>query len=199
MLERAARLTTKRPAPKEFGDGDRDALLHMAEDAKIKRTYMLPDFESEAQADAFFDRMKAMSASERFVYGIFLDGRAIGMLNECGGADGEVESGYFIVSEEWNRGYATEAFAAAIGELFRMGYGTVKAGYFEENGASRRVMEKCGLSPTGEESVIAYRGGDHRCLFRAVTRATARASFSGVTFPGMFSICANTRGGLPGA
>ena len=79
-----------------------------------------------------------------------------------------MEIGYFVDPAHWNQGYATEAFAAAIRELFRMGYRAVTAGYFEENPASRRVMEKCGLKPLDRESVIAYRGTDHRCLYMGI-------------------------------
>ena len=170
MNQRARQLVTRRLVLRPFAEEDRDAFLHMAADDGIKKTYMLPDLADGEQADAFFERIRALSESERFVYGIYRDGRLVGMLNECGGADGEVEIGYFIASEDWNRGYATEAFGAAIRELFRMGYDAVKAGYFEENPASRRVMEKCGLQPVDEESTIPYRGRDHRCLFRVIRR-----------------------------
>ena len=49
-----------------------------------------------------------------------------------------------------------------------MGFRRVRAGYFEGNDASRRVMEKCNMQPieaTGEEE---YRGEVHRCLYSEV-------------------------------
>ena len=151
---------------KALADGDRGPFLRLCGDAQIKKTYMLPDFDSAAQADAFFDRIRALSMSkERFVYGIYLGETVIGMLNDCGISGKKIELGYFIAPEHWNRGYASEALGAAVDELFSMGFETVVAGYFAENPASRRVMEKCGMRPLAEESVIAYRGKDHVCYF----------------------------------
>ena len=171
MRNRASRLTTERLALKALEDSDREALLRMAADDRIKRTYMLPDFADPAQADAFFRRMQALCASDaHFVYGIYRDGELIGFLNDCGTDGGRVELGYFIDPEHWNRGYAAEALRAAIDELFRLGFDCVAAGYFEENPASRRVMEKCGMRATGETSVIAYRGASHRCLYCEIRR-----------------------------
>ena len=92
------------------------------------------------------------------------------MLNDCG-MDGEsAELGYFIDPEHWNHGYASEALKAAVDELFLRGYRRVRAGYFEENGASCRVMEKCGMKPIEHEEIISYRGTDHKCLFREIER-----------------------------
>ena len=51
-----------------------------------------------------------------------------------------------------------------------MGYSRVIAGHFEENPASRRVMEKCGMGPMDREENIEYRGVPHRCLYRAIEK-----------------------------
>ena len=45
-----------------------------------------------------------------------------------------------------------------------MGYQTVAAGYFEENVASGRVMEKCGMVATGKFEEIDYREKKHRVI-----------------------------------
>ena len=45
-----------------------------------------------------------------------------------------------------------------------MGYQRVAAGYFEENIASGRVMEKCGMVATGGTEEIEYRGKKHRVI-----------------------------------
>jgi ribosomal-protein-alanine N-acetyltransferase len=57
--------------------------------------------------------------------------------------------GYVIAPEHQGKGFATEAVQACIHELFRMGYEHVRAGYFEGNTASRRVMEKLGMQFEG--------------------------------------------------
>lgn len=46
-----------------------------------------------------------------------------------------------------------------------MGFRKVKAGYFEENEASRRVMEKCGMKQLSYTDEIEYRGITHKCLY----------------------------------
>ena len=171
MKPKSERLAAGRLVLKPLEDRDKAALLRMVSDERITRAYMLPDFRSKAEADAFFARLQALSASDaRFVYGIFLEGDLIGFLNDCEADETGMELGYFIDPAHWGRGYATEALRASIGELFRMGYTRVTAGYFEENPASRRVMEKCGMRPLPQSTVISYRGADHRCLYYGIDR-----------------------------
>ncbi|MBO4925138.1 MAG: GNAT family N-acetyltransferase [Clostridia bacterium] len=176
MKEKRRIIATPRLTLRPLEDGDRAALLRICGDERVKSTYMLPDFADAAQAEAFFRRLQALSASaEHFLYGICLNGGGlIGLLNDCEMDGNRIELGYFIAPEHWNRGYATEALGAAIRELFRMGYGCVTAGYFAENAASRRVMEKCGMRPLAEESMISYRGRDRRCLYCGIAAADER-------------------------
>ena len=169
--ERSGVLKTSRLILKALEDADRDTLIRMASDPRVKETYMLPDLESREQEDAFFGRLKALSEDkDHFVFGIYLDRELIGFLNDCETGGGSIEMGYFISPERWGRGYASEALGAAVEELFRMGYERVTAGYFEENEASRRVMEKCGMRSLDEETEIKYRGVSHRCLYYGIGR-----------------------------
>jgi RimJ/RimL family protein N-acetyltransferase len=66
-------------------------------------------------------------------------------------ADGEeIEVGYRFLREHWGRGYATEAARAAIRFAFdEIGLDRLVAVTLPTNRASRRVMEKCGLSFVG--------------------------------------------------
>src|ERR687895_670485 len=62
----------------------------------------------------------------------------------------EIEVGYRFLREHWGRGYATEAARAAIRFAFdEMGLDRLVAVTLPTNRASRRVMEKCGLSFVG--------------------------------------------------
>lgn len=63
---------------------------------------------------------------------------------------------------------ATEAVSACIDELFRIGLQKVTAGFFEENNASRRVMEKCGMHKLKKEDDIEYGGILHHCLYYGI-------------------------------
>ena len=81
------------------------------------------------------------------------------------------ESKYGIRPEEWGRGYATAALSCAIRALFSGGFSRVVCGAFEENTASRRVMEKCGMVRAGREEAIEYRGAEHRCIYYEIHAA----------------------------
>ncbi len=149
-----------------FCGADRAAMRRLLTSGEISRTYMLPDFDGDAAVDALFDRFLALSLRpDRFVRAIEADGALAGFLNETERADGEIELGWAVDPALWNRGIATAAVKAAIGALFAQGLRTVRAGHFAENAASRRVMEKCGMRPTGRAETIAYRGRGHTCHY----------------------------------
>jgi RimJ/RimL family protein N-acetyltransferase len=64
--------------------------------------------------------------------------------------DGEKELGYFIGRRFWGQGYATEAGRAVLAfarDSLRLR--KLSAGYFLDNPASGRVLEKLGFRPTG--------------------------------------------------
>ena len=74
-------------------------------------------------------------------------GRLIGIILYFDEADGSCEIGYGLGSPYWNRGYATEAVRRFLRFLFEeKGMETVRASFFTGNAASRRVMEKCGMT-----------------------------------------------------
>ena len=84
--------------------------------------------------------------------------------------NGIIEIGYAINPEYWGRGYATEAFKGAIQYLFENGYSVIRAGIFEDNIASRRVLEKCGLKLTKTVEDIEYKGKMHHCVYFEIGR-----------------------------
>ncbi len=171
MKTRPEIIKTKRLALRALDDPDKEALICMARDERIKATYMMPELESRALQDAFFERLREVSRSESaFAYGVFFNGGLIGFLNECGKEDGAVELGYFIDPAQWGKGFAAEALGAAIRELFAMGFEVIQTGYFAGNEASRRVMEKCGMRATDKTSKIVYRGAEHDCYYYEIRR-----------------------------
>ena len=154
-----------------LSDRDGDAAIDLFMDREIGETYMVPDFQSREEARTLFETIKKLSCTpERFVYGIYLQETLIGFLNDVVIADGSIELGYVISPAQKGNGYATEALGAAIRELFRQGFSAVKAGAFQENRASMRVMEKCGMSQTGELEQIPYRGKDHTCIYYEIRK-----------------------------
>ena len=98
-------------------------------------------------------------------YGIYLNEKLIGFINDCGIEDDEIEIGYVIHPQYQGHGYATEAVHAVITELREIGFRKVTAGYFSENTASLRVMEKCGMQKTAITDEEDYRGKRHICKY----------------------------------
>ena len=151
------------------GEKDKEKLLAMLMDERVSATYMVPPLDTAEARDALFRRFRELSVDEsRFVYGIFLGDELIGMIHDVGVDDGTVELGYFIDPERQRRGYAREALSASIRALFAAGFSRVRAGAFEDNAASLRVMENCGMRRIDEEELVCYRGAEHRCVFREI-------------------------------
>ena len=166
-----ADLPTDRLLLRPFADRDLDDAVAIFTDACVKQTYMLPDFADAGQAARLFRHMQALSRCEdRFVRAICLDDRMIGFINDVAIDGSELELGYVIHPTHQGCGYATEALSAAIGCLFAAGYTRVTAGYFAENAASRRVMEKCGMQPLSRSEEVLYRGAVHTCHYCAIDR-----------------------------
>lgn len=73
--------------------------------------------------------------------------KLIGILTKYHVEGKEVEIGYGIGSSYWNHGYVTEAVKAFINYLFDVeGFAVVTASFFVNNLASKRVMEKVGMT-----------------------------------------------------
>lgn len=158
-------IKTERLCLQALRDEDAEDMLALLTNEDVGKTYMVPTFESREDAVRTFERLQTLSLSEeRFVYGIYLEDRLIGMINEVDVNDTEIELGYVIHPTWHNQGYATEVLNKAMQTLFAQGYSVVKAGAFEENAASIRVMEKSGMTRTAQEEYVEYRGKRHRCV-----------------------------------
>ncbi len=149
-----------------FVDSDEEDVLSILLNDEVKKTYMLPDFDSREEAKGLFKRLQEMSLSDdRYVYAVTLDAKVIGIFNEVEKNGDTIEVGYAIHPYYKNQGFATMALCACIKELKRIGYKTVRAGYFEENIASKRVMEKCAMQMIDQTDEIEYRGKIHKCCY----------------------------------
>jgi len=61
-----------------------------------------------------------------------------------------LELGYWFGRAHWGQGYATEAAGEVLGFAFRnLRAGAVEAGWYHDNPASGRVLEKLGFRPAG--------------------------------------------------
>lgn len=73
----------------------------------------------------------------------------------------EAHLGYVLGEKWWNKGYMSEAVEAVIAYLiFVIGFDKVTAAHIKENVASGRVMQKCGMTKTGETTrTLENKGG----------------------------------------
>ena len=169
MEKKKELLRTERLCLKLFSEEDRQEMVGILCNDEIKKTYMIPDFSNPKEAEALFEKiMNASRSDHHFVYGIYLNDQLIGFVNDCEIHDSTIEIGYVITPACQGKGFATEAVRCCIEELMRMGFARIRAGYFEENAASCRVMEKCGMHKIDLEEDIEYRGVLHHCLYYAI-------------------------------
>jgi RimJ/RimL family protein N-acetyltransferase len=94
-----------------------------------------------------------------------------------------VELGYRLRRSTWNKGYATEGSGALISMGFTgLGVARVFADTMTVNTASRRVMEKCGLtlvSTTPYERPDPIEGSEHGEVEYAITKREWEALTAG--------------------
>ena len=166
-------ILTKRLTLKALDARDREAALDLLTNDCVKKTYMLPDFETREDAVPLFQRLMDLSqGDDRFLVGIYLNGYLIGYVNEVEKKDGRMELGYLIHPQFHNRGYMTEALMAVTDHLLANGLDEVVTGAFEENAASLRVMEKAGMTKLDYTDEIEYRGKLHRCIYYSRKRGS---------------------------
>lgn len=167
-IKKKALIETERLTIKPYALEDVDGLVDLLINPEITKTFMVPKFESLEQAEKLAKKLIVFSQendTKHLEYGIYLDEKLIGFVNDCGIEDEEIEIGYVIHPDYQGQGYATEAVRAIICELREMGFHKVTAGFFEENTASRRVMEKSGMQQTNVTDEEEYRGEHHICCY----------------------------------
>ena len=165
------KLQTNRLEIRPITLADKEYVLDLLTDETAGKTYMLPQFQCREEAEPLFQRLVQLSQDDsRYVAGVYLDDRFIGMMNDVEVKGKQIEMGYVYLPDYYNRGFATEAFSGAIRYLLADGFDTVLAGAFSENPASLRVMQKCGMTKQDYTDEIDYRGVTHTCIYYAITK-----------------------------
>lgn len=165
IKDKPSEIITDRLCLRSIMDEDRDAVCCLLTNEIVEMTYMLPEFKSAEEIIGLFFRLKELSSiNSRFVYGVALNGKIIGIINDVYICGEEIELGFAFHPDYHNKGYATETLDAAIKFLFDMGYSIVKTGAFECNLASQRVMQKAGMHRLDSNEKIDYRGVVHKCI-----------------------------------
>ena len=162
---------TQRLTLHPFCESDKPKMLEMLYDESIKKTYMIPDFKSVAEAEKLFGAFSRLSLSaDRYVGGIYLGDELIGFMNDTEIEGDRIELGYVISPKYQNNGYCTEALTGAVAYLFENGFSEVICGAFEENAASIRVMQKSGMTKLEKTDEIEYKGKRHNCIYYSKTK-----------------------------
>lgn len=164
-------IKTERLILKPYSDKDRDAMIDLLTNSKIKKTFMIPELETEEKRIKMFNKIKSRSVSdEHYEAGIFLNDILIGFLNDVEVCEDKIELGYVINPQYHNCGYATEALKAFIDYLFERGFSEIIAGAFEDNASSIKVMLKCGMKQMKKQDNIEYQGIIHHCSYYSISR-----------------------------
>ena len=147
-IKKKALIKTERLIIKPFSAADVDGLVNLLLNPEITKTFMVPKFESVEQMKDLAEKLIEFSREEdttHLEYGICLNGKIIGFINDCGIKDEEIEIGYVIHPDNQGHGYATEAVRAIICELREMGFRKVIAGYSQPscNGKMRNEADLC--------------------------------------------------------
>ena len=120
-----------------------DYFINISHDKKVLETFIC----RYAETLEDFDFSSYPERQDLFAVRLKETGRLIGIILYFDEEDDSCEIGYGIGSGFWNQGYATEAVGRFLEYLFQeKGMRTVYASFFSGNDASRRVMEKCGMT-----------------------------------------------------
>lgn len=75
------------------------------------------------------------------------------------------ELGYWIGRDFWGKGFASEATKAVLQWAEeQLGIKAISAGYYEDNPASGRVLEKCGFLRTGVKTRVCSKARDAKAI-----------------------------------
>jgi RimJ/RimL family protein N-acetyltransferase len=151
------RLETERLILRPLIESDRTSYVDMNADPVVMRFF--PAIRTTAESNQAFDRFVAHHGELGFGFiaaELRADGRFIGIVgvssltpelpNALPGHP-EFEIGWLLLYEFWNRGLATEGARACLIDAWeRIGLDEVVAITAKRNAASRRVMEKIGMT-----------------------------------------------------
>ena len=137
-------METERLIIDQIRQSDReDYFNNISHDRKVLETFIC----RYAETLDDFDFSVYLGRDDLFAIRLKNTGKLIGILVLCGNDGESCEIGYGIGSGYWNHGYTTEAAKSFIRYCFDvLGVRTVRASFFPGNDASRRVMEKCGMT-----------------------------------------------------
>ena len=147
-MKGTSRMETERLIIDRIRETDKeDYFTNISHDKKVLETFICRYTETLDEFDFAPYLTDDREDSRLFAIRLKKTERLIGILITCDETEDSCEIGYGIGSTCWGRGYATEAVRRFIEYCFdELGVQTVYASFFTGNDASRRVMEKCGMT-----------------------------------------------------
>ena len=145
-----------------------DYFENISHDRKVLETFICRYAETPEEVDI----SPYTGREDMFAIRLKETGRLIGIVLYFGAKDDACEIGYGLGSSWWGRGYATEAVRRFIDYCFgEKGFRTVCASFFTGNEASRRVMEKCGMTFSRfAEKELVYLGAARDLTYYSLSR-----------------------------
>ena len=149
-------------------DDREDYFYNISHDKKVLETFIC----NYAESLDGFDISKYIENDNLYAIRLKETGHLIGIILYFDETADSCEIGYGIGSKYWNRGYVTEAVRRFIDFLFKeKGFSTVFASYFTGNEASRRVMEKSGMTYDHfSEKELTYLGVERDLTYYSIRR-----------------------------
>lgn len=170
------RLDTKRLLLREPELSDAPAIAALMNDWDVVKNLASAPFPYlEAHARDFICRQEdGRAKGTDFVFAITRKSDSA-LIGKCGlhFKEAAFEMGYWLGRPYWKQGYATEAASQVLAFGFRnLRADSVWAGWFHDNPASGRVLEKLGFRPNGQDRrQSAARGEGVLCNLVTMSRA----------------------------
>jgi RimJ/RimL family protein N-acetyltransferase len=171
-------LITPRLLLREFLETDWQAMLDYQQDPRYLQYY---EWEERSRLDVqqllgMFIHWQNEKPRRKFQFAVCLLGQTQ-MIGNCGIRKDHYDSlqadiGYELAPAAWSCGYATEAARRIIQFGFEeLGVQRITAECVEENLASRRVLERCGLQFfERQDAHLMFKGRDWNILVYAIER-----------------------------
>ena len=162
-------METERLIIDRINESDKEDYFNcISHDKKVLETFICRYAETLEE----FDFSKYLGREDLFAVRLKGSGRLIGIILYFDAEGGSCEIGYGLGSAYWGRGFGTEAVRRFLEYLFReKGLRTVRASFFVGNEASRRVMEKSGMSFSRySEKELTYLGRERDLIYYEISR-----------------------------
>ena len=178
MVKERTRMETQRLILDPIRASDKeDYFNNISHDKKVLETFICRYAESLEDLDFSAYLPPARTEDRLFAIRLKETGRLIGILTCFDETELSCEIGFGIGSGYWGRGYATEAVERFLTYLFdEKDFQTVYASFFPGNVASRRVMEKCGMTyDRFSPKELTYLGVDRDLTYYRICRNPAES------------------------